>query len=848
MKYTETEFGENKGIKAKSLIKLKEGGFLVPDFFVLSNLVYHEIVDFNHRKSDIGRALRKLTNEKILKESISKRIIDEISLELTTIVSEFVIPNHIIADITNKIDNNMKYAVRSSGTKEDLERLSFAGQYHTFLNVSGTSDLLKSILACYCSMYEKENLAYVIDHKMSLEDLDMAVIIQEMVDSELSGIGFTINPLTGNDKEIVVEVAKGQGECIVSGKVIPETYRYQWYDNKYDFDQSNQLLQEDKLKSLMEQLLRIQVLFGHPCDIEFAMKASNIYILQARPITKILYSGLSDWWTTANFKDGGVAATVCKPYMWSLYEYVWEIILKKFLLDTKLMKESNLRKLGAMYYGRPYWNLSVVKEVMAKIPGYKEKDFDSELGVTITYEGDGKSTKLSLSSILGVLPIALAQKKITKRQMDKVENYKDGLLRKYESYVEKYDDSLEHIEDVWYQLIKKDYLESESTYFWQIFINTVQLPLFRRSLPNCVSSGDFLDLIGGMKDISHLKPYLDLWRISRTIRDDETSFCFWEKEEISKIKLCYESNSSEYGMDELRRHVNQFGYHSERELDVSYPCYSEEIETVIQLLKDTIMLEDSRNPRIENDKQYSNYLLQLEVIKKKVPAHNYKKLLLKIENMRKMLWWREELKDISIRFYYIVRIYTMCLAKEYCRTGILKEADDIWYLKIKDLFDFVEHKKDKAELHQIIEKNKIYDDSFQNFKNENEIGKASHNDWLESSKSYSSSTCNKLMGIGCNNGMVTGIARVIENVKDMDRLKDGDILVTKYTDTGWTSRLAVLKGIVTECGGVLCHASIISREYGIPSIVNCSNVTKIVKDGSKITMNGETGEVMIHRD
>ena len=165
--------------------------------------------------------------------------------------------------------------------------------------------------------------------------------------------------------------------------------------------------------------------FGYPCDIEFAFEAGKLYILQARPITKIIYSKVFDQWTTANFKDGGVSATVCKPYMWSLYEYVWEIILKKFLLETKLFKESGLRKLGSMFYGRPYWNLSVVKEAMANIPGYKEREFDSELGVRITYKKDGRTTQITLKSVLKIIQVALAQRILTKKQNNKVESYKN---------------------------------------------------------------------------------------------------------------------------------------------------------------------------------------------------------------------------------------------------------------------------------------------------------------------------------------------------------------------------------------------------------------------------------------
>ena len=97
---------------------------------------------------------------------------------------------------------------------------------------------------------------------------------------------------------------------------------------------------------------------------------------------------------------------------------------------------------------------------------------------------------------------------------------------------------------------------------------------------------------------------------------------------------------------------------------------------------------------------------------------------------------------------------------------------------------------------------------------------------------------NKIKGIGANNGIVTGTARVIESFEEIDRLQEGDILVTKFTDTGWTPKFAILSGIVTEYGGILCHAAIVSREYGIPAIVCCKDALTKIKDGQTITING----------
>ena len=95
---------------------------------------------------------------------------------------------------------------------------------------------------------------------------------------------------------------------------------------------------------------------------------------------------------------------------------------------------------------------------------------------------------------------------------------------------------------------------------------------------------------------------------------------------------------------------------------------------------------------------------------------------------------------------------------------------------------------------------------------------------------------------------VTGTARIIEDLEHIDHLQPGDILVTKFTDTGWTSKFAILKGIVTEYGGILCHAAIVSREYGIPCVVCVEHATQKIPDGATITINGETGEIRIHEE
>ena len=820
------------GNKAGLLMELKRQGFHVPDGIVLSVVAFDAVLKENNLEEKINPALQGLTRDNI--KQTSKKI--------AVYFDNAVIPGQMLTEIEASLDPNASYAVRSSGLQEDLPDRSFAGQYSTFLNVSGMDGIKRAMIDCYQSMYSETVLTYLLGQQANMDHLKMAVIIQEMVDADVSGIAFTINPITGNDKEIVVEAAEGLGEKIVGGRVVPLRYVYNWYNDTYEHH-DNRLLSKELLSEMMTAFLDIQVHFGYPCDIEFAVKNNVLSILQARPITKINYSNIQDQWTTADFKDGGVSATTCFPFMWSLYEYIWDITFREYLNKAVLVNKKHLRKLGDLFFGRPYWNLTKAKLGMAKVIGYKEKDFDHELGVKITYEGDGVTTRISPASIINVLRILLVNKRMTAARLKTNRSLQNELLDLYDERLAEKDvgTDLTELEKAWQRLVFDDYLKSESTYFSQIFLNTIGQAIYKSSLKKQVPESGYLNLIAGLQDVSHLRPFNELWSISRKIRNDADAFGFWKHTSAEEIKKEYEKQSKERFIFELAAYIETFGYHSDKELDVTHPHYSEDPSPVISSLKDTILLSDERSPLLGQEKQRESYEKELSELAKRAGPHTYKKLVKKIEEMRKMLWWREEFRDLSTKYYYLVRLYTLRLASHYTAQNIIDDSDDIWYLKIADIKSFMGKEIDKGHFKEIIGRNKKYYRSFRNFASENEIGHVFDREAAESADT-------DLKGVGCNNGIVTGIARVINDFDEMDQIQPGDILVTKYTDTGWTSKFAILKGIVTEYGGTLCHSAIVSREYGIPCIVSAADVTKKIKDGSVITINGTTGLIKIVKE
>ena len=416
------------------------------------------------------------------------------------------------------------------------------------------------------------------------------------------------------------------------------------------------------------------------------------------------------------------------------------------------------------------------------------------------------------------------------------DDLKEDLLYRYYNYKNLYDHhKIPDIKKYFYNLTHDDYLFSESTYFWQIFINTVHQSLKKDSLLKYIEEEDYLTLIGNIDNISHLLPFYDMWDVSRSIRDDKEIAKYWKNTSVEDIVNDFNKDKKRYCFKEVNKVISDYGYHSDKELDVTYPCYYEDITPIITNIKDLALLSDEFSPKKDMIKGKKRYLDKLNEIKKKIGEGNYKDLEKMIVKIRDMLWWREEFRDLSTRFYYLIRIYTIELAKELVKEKVLSDVNDIWFLKVGDLWDYLDGNKTKEELDRIIDINKDYYNAYRNYMSDNEIGKAFSDD----DRVFKSS----MKGLGANNGVVTGVARVIESFDEIDRLEENDILVTKFTDTGWTPKFAILSGIVTEFGGILCHAAIVSREYGIPCIVSCTNIMNEIKDGEIITINGTTGEV-----
>lgn len=191
----------------------------------------------------------------------------------------------VVADAYERLGGQV--AVRSSACAEDSEAASFAGQQETYLNVEGADEVLRRVVDCWASFFSERALFYR-SKKGSLDDLRMAVVVQQMVDPRKSGVLFTADPVQRRRDRMIVEAVFGLGEQVVSGHVTPDHYVVDRAGGvKREVLANGGVLAEGELRMLAELGRRLEEKFGTPQDIEWAIEADRLYLLQSRPVTTL---------------------------------------------------------------------------------------------------------------------------------------------------------------------------------------------------------------------------------------------------------------------------------------------------------------------------------------------------------------------------------------------------------------------------------------------------------------------------------------------------------------------------------------------------------------------------------
>jgi len=294
------------GGKGASLGELMNSQINVPKGYVILTNAFNKFL----KETGINTEINTLLN------SINPKDIDRLK-ESSKIIKSKIMSKDIPEKIVNEIIFSYKklkekfVAVRSSATSEDGINAAWAGQLNTYLNTS-EKDLLINIKKCWASLFNPGALLYRIERKLDKEVISVAIIIQKMINSEESGVAFSVHPITKDKNQIIIEACFGLGEAIVSGEITPDSYVVDKIDWKIiDINISNKIkglykdkkgknnwknlkkkegkmvLSKKEIINLGKLIKKIENHYKMPVDIEWAKEKNNLFILQSRPITTL---------------------------------------------------------------------------------------------------------------------------------------------------------------------------------------------------------------------------------------------------------------------------------------------------------------------------------------------------------------------------------------------------------------------------------------------------------------------------------------------------------------------------------------------------------------------------------
>lgn len=872
------------GGKALSLIKTSELDFNVPPGFVLTVSFFQPWLE-QIQQTDAWKAfLSRTASGDDPEGSVTKEDCDAIKEQCTKILNLDADQKKYIEDAaratfgTDIADLGI-VAVRSSSPEEDLAGSSFAGGYDTSLGVT-FSGLQDSIINSFASLFDHRIYLYKIQHGMAIDTPRIAIIVQRQIDSDVSGVGFSLNPNNNCFDEIVISSNFGLGESVVSGTITPDTYVVDRFDmtnmkviSKQVVEKTSKVLLDEvsggtRLETTTEsttaqalsdaQILEVARLVsdveekyfdGSPADIEWAFHNDTLYLLQARPVTA--YVPLFPEMMTERGKekrlylDLMVMTQGFSDPLSTLGLDIWKTSLARM---KPTMSTEGFDGLMFNIHGREYMNISNMlmmtggSAMVNKTLRTYDKSLDRAFAsidlkdYTPSYVPEGVRGILgkSLKQLLATLPNIIRGLYYGKDSMKQYVADTNALLEHCHNH--RYPDDKPMVE-VFDELTK--IYEAVVPQVGGLVSGLISKALLHRMFRNCEGSEDNLiklsmDLNGN--PTSEMGHFMVRLASCPEIQETGTSEEFLKKLDEGSFSQEFTSLYSDF--------LKRFGCRGAREIDVATPRMYEKQDELFGTIK---QIDVNKNQiisvRERRDKAYQELLsLAKGMGKEKSFVHH-------ASVMQGVLGYREHPKYMLVVVTDACRRHALQVAKGFVAKGRLENVDQVFSLSMDqiskaqadealDLLSLVRaNLKPIEEVRHVKNWPVLIDSRGKIIRGKREI--------TEEEKKKEGLLIGDPISPGA--GLVRGHAKVLMDPYEKP-LEAGEILVARFTEPSWTPLFISAGGVLMEVGGPMQHGAIIAREYGIPCVSGIDNATKLVKDGDLLELDGSAGTVQIIRD
>ncbi|MGO9257947.1 MAG: PEP/pyruvate-binding domain-containing protein [Bryobacteraceae bacterium] len=712
-----------------------------------------------------------------------------------------------------------RVAVRSSATAEDSARASFAGIHRSFLNVTGVAAVERAAQGCIDSLQTPEAIAYRRRMGFRDEDVRCAVAICEMVDARSAGVAFSCDPATGRRDLILIDAAEGLGDAVVSGRVNPA--RMMWRN------QSGRLVRQAGSaacawlpaaveEELAHQVRRIQWALGEgqdPQDVEWAYDGERLWLLQARPVTRLPRAGWPEtaamprYWSTANLKD-------CQPGV--ICELSWSML-------TEIVGDALFASLIAVGYPLPP-GMEVVRRFQGR--GF----FDLTMMQWGFYDAFGIMPTDVVKLIGGQQPEIPAPPHPLKGPLGRRRRLASlRLLRRLWNHPRRAQAAIERHLNYSRSLTKVDWTGYSPA---ELLDALAQIGKAQEAF---VPIAGLANGSSGPWQLALDTLVKDAGLIGRLQAGTGA---------VASAEQGYRLYDIAQGKSTVEEFLREFGHRGVYETDARNPRWAEDPSWILEQVQAIRENPPARDPR----QSAEEVRLEAERELKRRFGWRTPLLLWLVRKLRESMAAREGAKSALVGVLLPVRRIVLEIGRRLVEAGRLEAPEQVFQLAHIDLTCWLRGYWDGAGARELagdrtLRRERWLAETCPDVITEEPDGRLEATAGRPLGRPASLSGAGVWSGIGVSPGAASGPARVVRNPRDAAHLQQGDILVAPSTDPGWTPLFLRASGIVMETGGYLSHGAIVAREYGIPAVANVAGILDAFHDGERITVDGAGGRV-----
>ncbi|MGH7882944.1 MAG: PEP/pyruvate-binding domain-containing protein [Candidatus Dormibacteraceae bacterium] len=848
------------GGKAANLGELIHAGFTVPPGFCITTAAYQQVTGDAFDSPERARALI-------------------LGAPVPTTIAKAVIRAY------GALGDDVPVAVRSSATAEDLPWASFAGQQDTYLNIIGRDAVLDAIRRCWASLWTDRAISYRATNGIDHATVQLAVVVQQMIDPLVAGVLFTADPITGHRGHTIIDASPGLGEAVVSGVVNPDHFVVDADDAILERRLGDKLvvvrslpgggtkqvaqpadatlpcLSDGQIHELTTLGQHVQAHYGTPQDIEWALdQAGRWWLTQARPITTL--------YPLPAAPDGDCGVYWCFSLMQGLTRPVTPMGIAAFRLIASCVSEVGFGSAvpdpvaGPAWFAeagqRPFVNLAPVLRTRIG-RSLQPRLFDlmeARSAVILRQLGnDPRLTERSKSQWRSVWRLlAVAQRFHVPLRITQALLWPAAARQNIERIGRQLEAQLIVPADMT-GVQRLDH--AERLLLAEVFpIIPKVMPVFAsgflaRAIAGKIAGddlepGDRDEMLRGLPHNVTIEMDLELWALATRIRAEATAAASLQEAIPTELAHRFARQGLppllQQGLEEF---LARYGHRGVAEIDLGMPRWSDNPTYILGVLASYLRLED---PESAPPAQFARGRRAAEAavmrVVNRVGRHSRLRataVRFALGRMRELVGMRETHKDYLVRILAHVREQLTAVGAELTAAGLLARSEDIFFLDLaqaRAALGGTDFRAVVAQRHEDYEREL----------RRRQVPRVMLSDGTQPENLATPDqqpVAGQLAGTPASAGTVSGAARVVFDPIEA-HLEPGEILVAPSTDPGWTPLFLTAGGLVMEMGGPNSHGAVVAREYGIPAVVGVPDAALQITTGQRITVHGATGVVELH--